>query len=698
MRAGRAILIVLLLLSCGCKKSVPRGSRTPLLEAVMRGDIEQTRTWIARGENVNAANEYGQRPLGLAVRCGNLELVELLLAHGADVNAKCEADSSTPLHMAAEQGWKSIAKLLIAHGAELEGEDKLGRTPAERALKADQRKMVRLLAAYRSGVTIHVAAYLGEIDTVKRLLKERVTVDAKDADGQSALEYAAREGHTGIVELLLAEGADANGKGGDDTPLIDALWHCHPDVAILLVNHGARVEGKHSTSGESPLRMAAKDGLIELAKLLIAHGAEVEATDNAGNTALHCAVVSGKRAMVELLLSRSADMNAKGCFANTPLHAAAESGYKDVVQLLIDKHAAVNPKNEFGQTPAACAMESGHKDIVLLLAASGVDLTIHLAAYAGDLQTVGCLLDAGADVNHQDKQGRTPLYLAVQEGNRDIAELLINRGADIRKGRGQPPWVFAPLHAAACYGRTDTINLLIRKGADVHAKDMVNATPLHEAARGGHREAVVALVAAGAEINQQDQYARTPLFAAAVHGHRDVVEVLLSRGADVTAGKMGHDLTLPDPRPEAPADIMRLLMQAYAPYTVIVTDRAAVRGFLKWRGVSFDDVWIPEQADIQGLDPVLKSSLEKGPPERRGSWLDTDYVLRNLGHYHREFSGFVEDGARYLICQMVLSDEFGARSPHNGFSEIAGGGSEIVRIIFNAEQRTVEDVGENGPF
>ena len=320
-----------------------------------------------------------------------------------------------------------------------------------------------------------------------------------------------------------------------------------------------------------------------------------------------------------------------------------------------------------------------------------------MAAYAGDLRIVRRRLEAGANVNQQDKEGRTPLYLAAQEGNTKVVELLLAAGADVNKGEGEP-WKRTPLHVAASYGRTDVVGLLIRNGANVQAKDPVDGTPLHQAARDGHRDVVAALIAAGAEINGQDNYKRTALFYAAMYQYDDVVELLLGKGADITAGQTGLDITLPNPAPQTIADMTRFLLQAYAPYTVIVTDSAIVRQFLQGERISFDDVWIPAEADIQGLDTVFKACLEKGPPARRGSWLDAGFVLRNLTRYHREFSGFVDEDVRYLICQMVLPDEFERRPPRNEFSMIAGGGSGVVRVIFDAEKRAVVEVDGNAPY
>ena len=253
MRAGRVILVVLLLLSGGCKRSASPKGTILLIEAAARGDVNEVRSRLGRGESINVTDAWHRTPLGVAVRYGNLELVELLLAHGANVNANCEAPFNTALHIAVEQDMKPLAKLLLAHGAELDRKNKLGQTPAAVAMKAGHKRMIRLLVDHGAAMTLHVAAYLGETGAMEQLIKDGAKVDVKDAEKRTALEYAALEGHARIVELLLAGGANANGASTGDTPLINALWHRRPDVALLLVNHGAWVEGKHSARLQRPV-------------------------------------------------------------------------------------------------------------------------------------------------------------------------------------------------------------------------------------------------------------------------------------------------------------------------------------------------------------------------------------------------------------------------------------------------------------
>jgi len=164
---------------------------------------------------------------------------------------------------------------------------------------------------------------------------------------------------------------------------------------------------------------------------------------------------------------------------------------------------------------------------------------LHIAVMRGRKDIAALLIAKGADMESKDTAEQTPLHLSVRQGNRDIAELLILNDADVN---ARNKWGQTPLHLSAGQGRKDMVELLINKGADVNAKNKWNRTPLDIAVDRGHteivellrRQSVNDLVKSGS-VNVKDKDGRTPLHHAAEAGLDGLVRELIVKSADVNA-------------------------------------------------------------------------------------------------------------------------------------------------------------------
>jgi TonB family protein len=160
---------------------------------------------------------------------------------------------------------------------------------------------------------------------------------------------------------------------------------------------------------------------------------------------------------------------------------------------------------------------------------------IHEATKTGDLAKVKAMLkDNPKLVSRKDDYGYTPLYLAVQWGNKEMAELLLANGADINARSGSRSQLGmgadTPLHEAVTNGRKEMVEFLLAHGADVNAEDDFGYTPLHLAAEKGHRDVLEMQLANKAEINAKSIMGITPLDKADWNGRKDIEELLRRHG------------------------------------------------------------------------------------------------------------------------------------------------------------------------
>jgi ankyrin repeat protein len=260
-----------------------------------------------------------------------------------------------------------------------------------------------------------------------------------------------------------------------------------------------------SDDGTTVVMHATAVGDANLLKLLLDKGADVNAKNKAGATALMWAV--GDRDKVRALLDRGADVNAQAASGRTPLMIAVGSpGAAEVAKLLIDKGANAAYSHQ-GYTVLMAAAASGEREVVRLLLAKGADVkaknrvgwtALHDAALAANRGIAEDLLNHGADVNAWETlQGRTPLLWAATSGNADVVKLLLERGADATVRETFSGTTALICAAASDHGDSGLVSLLLDKRADPGAKDSLGDSALDWARLHGDSIAIQALKAKG---------------------------------------------------------------------------------------------------------------------------------------------------------------------------------------------------------
>ena len=246
-----------------------------------------------------------------------------------------------------------------------------------------------------------------------------------------------------VCRVLIDAGADIATKDEDGrTPLHYACYSGALDVVEMLVEEGAGVRVKDDSDGVSPLDTACESGALNVVKMLVGVGAGVCVTDNAGFTCLIRAARFGHTETVRYLVGLpQVEVNHAPIRGETALHCAVDLKHVDVVHVLIDAGAGIDKTNYDGRSPLHCACASGALDIVKILVRAGAgvrvtdndgDTCLTLASYFGHTETVRYLVGLPeVDVNHRDTVNCTALHYAVEENYTDVAQVLIDAGADI---------------------------------------------------------------------------------------------------------------------------------------------------------------------------------------------------------------------------------------------------------------------------
>jgi ankyrin repeat protein len=265
---------------------------------------------VHKAVEVNSKDRYGLTALHIAAAYGKKDVAELLLSYQADANAK-DDNGSTPLHWAArlvsipqdpqpfdrsaeeERVLRlkkvSVAELLLANGADVNARSKRGVTPWDLAKGNHHQTMAELLCRQGGGQIlddIHSAVRNGDLEKVKALLRDHPSLAfSKDIYGWTPLHEAAAKRDKDATELLLASKAEVNAKNNDGrTPLHVAAVAYGATLELLLASN-SEVNAKVD-SGWTPLHAAAAAGYKETAELLLANGADINGKNTCGETAL----------------------------------------------------------------------------------------------------------------------------------------------------------------------------------------------------------------------------------------------------------------------------------------------------------------------------------------------------------------------------------------------------------------------------
>jgi len=309
-----------------------------------------------------------------------------------------------------------------------------------------------------------------------------------------------------VTRLLKEKSLNPNVANNDgETPLILAARHGHVDIFRILLSNGADVDKKDS-NGWSPLLWACNCGRLDVVRLLLSRDdVYVDDTSNNGATSLMWAAKSNHIDVIKALLHKGADVFRKDYHGSTAIMYACHEGHLRIVQLLLEsyhKPEDLDQGNANGTTPLMWACKSGRFEIAR------------------------SLISKGADVYKTDSDGENALMRAVRAGHEELVDLLLTRSTKANVDAQCMNKLVTALMLASGYGNVHILTALLEHGADVNLIDDDGYTALMYASQEGHFDAMRALLTYGADLNSQARNKLTAFDLADKGGYKEAADML----------------------------------------------------------------------------------------------------------------------------------------------------------------------------
>lgn len=472
----RAVLALLMALSAVVRPNASRRD-VALADAVMRGDLAAARVLLQQHVDVNAAQPDGMTALHWAARRGDVDAARLLIRAGARVDAATRY-GVTSLYLACVNGDTTLLDALLGAGADPNSANPGGET------------------------ALMTAARTGKVDAVTLLLGRGAAVNAREGvRGQTALMWAVLENHPAVVTLLLRKGADVNAQ---TTVVVPDGTTGEPQAKSGDIGaHGPGIYRSRAvpspTGAMTALLFAARDGNLDMARLLLAAGADVNRPAANGTGPMVTAIINNHIELATLLLERGADVNAADRFyKRTPLFAAVEMRDPDYIR---DSAPPVPDRRD-------------PMDLITLLLARGANpnVQVNTTPFRGFYQV---------SANWANFDGQTPFLRAALSGDVTLMRLLLVHGADpnIKTYDGATAlmaaaginWVVAQTFSRSDKEYLEAATLCLERGADVNAINAQGFTAMHGAANRGFDAMIKLLADHGAKLDVKDTQGRTPM-------------------------------------------------------------------------------------------------------------------------------------------------------------------------------------------
>jgi ankyrin repeat protein len=446
-----------------------RAGDTALHIAVRMNQRQAGEFLLSRGANIFSINASGESPLYLSL--SSTEGIREWMINPSTIIAK-DGLGNNMLHYASQWNLNNAIPVILRKGLSIESQNATGETPVFMAVKNDSPSTIKIFA------------------------DNRADLNARDSQGNSVLHAAVRWNAVNSVSYLITNGMDVNMHTlNGNTPLHDAVTLGMADIEELLIKNGADLEARN-IDGNTPFMEAVRAGMVPSMRRLVANGADPSARNTRGDTPLHMAVSTESLSSVNMLLGMGASIHARNTRNITPYQIALSVSTAMVSALLTN--GRINASDDMGNTVLHIAIQE---------------------RVSSDL--LRTILSRGARINAIDRNGKTPLRLAVDLNQWESAKILADSGAD--------PFIAAVDNKTAAeisFGKGEEGIRSLFSGRAINSRDSSQNTILHIAARYGNPGAILILLDLGANKTIRNISSEAPYDIALRWNRLDNADVL----------------------------------------------------------------------------------------------------------------------------------------------------------------------------
>ena len=534
----------------------------------------------------NVCNKDSMTPLAVASCLENLEIMELLIKHSANMILSFPPHG-TPLHIVAAEGKVNATRKLLNMGINPNVVDSEGTTPLRRAVENQRTEVASLLLKHGADINVecpgdelpllHKAAKRNNIKMLKLLIENGADPYETGIKGGTALFTAAANNSVDAIDHLCTyPGLIDIPNKSKITPLMAAIFQRKYDCALQLLKHKPNVSicnldgmtalyicvdfrapadvvrailncnptiDSPGPEGISPIKLACHRGFAELVKEMLDVNRDFfKINPKSSYDFIFTAIDSGSRGTLEALLQHGANPDCiHPQMPMTPLHylCRQHNTADRLLQVVLSHNPNVNIVTEMGAPLHVAVVTKKNTYVSMLLnrnanpnVVSGPEMATPLviAAETNNLEAACLLLDHGAEINHAlATNGFTSLHKAATSNFTEMAQLLIDRGAKVDQ---QSKLGYTPLHVAVSVGSQEVFAVLIENNSNINAQDHTGGTPLIHAIHKGENEVALTLIELGADVHQCNADGLHPLHICARIGSVNIVTRLLDLGAD----------------------------------------------------------------------------------------------------------------------------------------------------------------------